>query len=103
MEDEIVKKIAELLGSETGIETEKVYNHIQEGLKKREAEKLKKELSEKTKEIEDKKRAQKDDVKTKEETKNQLIDAITDTGAKGVDYQRLEKYGFVLIVSKITR
>lgn len=40
---------------------------------------------------------------TKEETKNQLIDAITDTGAKGVDYQRLEKYGFVLIVSKITR
>ena len=39
MEDEIVKKIAELLGSETGIETEKVYNHIQEGLKKREAEK----------------------------------------------------------------
>ena len=42
MEDEIVKKIAELLGSETGIETEKVYNHIQEGLKKREAEKLKK-------------------------------------------------------------
>ena len=41
MEDEIVKKIAELLGSETGIETEKVYNHIQEGLKKREAEKLK--------------------------------------------------------------
>ena len=40
---------------------------------------------------------------TKEETKNQFIDAITDTGAKGVDYQRLEKYGFVLIVSKITR
>lgn len=40
---------------------------------------------------------------TKEETKNQLIDAITDTGAKVVDYQRLEKYGFVLIVSKITR
>ena len=39
MEDEIVKKIAELLGSETGIETEKVYNHIQEGLKKRETEK----------------------------------------------------------------
>ena len=71
MEDEIVKKIAELLGSETGIETEKVYNHIQEGLKKREAEKLKKELSEKTKEIEDKKRAQKDDVKTKEETKKE--------------------------------
>ena len=71
MEDEIVKKIAELLGSETGIETEKVYNHIQEGLKKREAEKLKKELSEKTKEIEDKKRTQKDDVKTKEETKKE--------------------------------
>ena len=39
----------------------------------------------------------------KEETKEQLIDAITDTGAKCVDYQRLEKYGFVLIVSKITR
>ena len=33
--------------------------------------KLKKELSEKTKEIEDKKRAQKDDVKTKEETKKE--------------------------------
>ena len=71
MEDEIVKKIAELLGSETGIETEKVYNYIQDGLKKREIEKLKKELSEKTKEIEDKKRTQKDDVKTKEETKKE--------------------------------
>lgn len=71
MEDEIVKKIAELLGSETGIETEKVYNYIQDGLKKREIEKLKKELSEKTKEIEDKKIAQKDDVKTKEETKKE--------------------------------
>ena len=29
MEDEIVKKIAELLGSETGIETEKVYNYME--------------------------------------------------------------------------
>ena len=46
MEDEIVKKIAELLGSETGIETEKVYNYIQDGLKKREIEKLKKQVEE---------------------------------------------------------
>ena len=44
MEDEIVKKIAELLGSETGIETEKVYNHIQEGLKKKRNRKIKKRI-----------------------------------------------------------
>ena len=41
MENEIIRKISELLGNEAGIETEKVYNYIQEGLKKKEEEKLK--------------------------------------------------------------
>lgn len=40
---------------------------------------------------------------TKEETKDQLIDALAGTGAVVADYQRLEKYGLVLIVSKIIR
>lgn len=40
---------------------------------------------------------------TKEETKEQLIDAIVGTGTFLADYQRLEKYGLVLIVSKIMR
>ena len=40
---------------------------------------------------------------TKDETKEQLIDALAGTGAVVADYQRLEKYGLVLIVSKITR
>lgn len=43
MENEIIRKISELLGNEAGIETEKVYNYIQEGLKKKEEEKLKTE------------------------------------------------------------
>ena len=38
---------------------------------------------------------------TKDENKEQLIDALAGTGAFVVDYQRLEKYGLVLIVSKI--
>lgn len=38
---------------------------------------------------------------TKEETKEQLINALAGTGAFVVNYQRLEKYGLVLIVSKI--
>ena len=38
---------------------------------------------------------------TKEETKEQLVDALAGTGAFVADYQRLEKYGLVLIVSKI--
>ena len=40
---------------------------------------------------------------TKEETKEELIDALARTGAIVTDYQRLEKYGLVLIVSKIIR
>ena len=40
---------------------------------------------------------------TKEETKEKLIDSLSGTGAFVVDYQRLEKYGLVLIVSKIVR
>ena len=40
---------------------------------------------------------------TKEETKEQLINALAGTGAFVVDYQRLEKYGLVLIVSKIIK
>lgn len=40
---------------------------------------------------------------TKEETKEQLIDALARTGAFVVDYLRFEKYGLVLIVSKIIR
>ena len=40
---------------------------------------------------------------TKEETKEQLVDALAGTGAFVADYKRLEKYGLVLIVSKITR
>ena len=42
MEDEIVKKIAELLGSETGIETEKV-SHSRRTKKKR-SRKIKKRI-----------------------------------------------------------
>ena len=40
---------------------------------------------------------------TKEETMEQLIDALVGTGAVVADYQRLEKYGLVLIVSKIIK
>ncbi len=40
---------------------------------------------------------------TKEETKEQLIDALSGTGAIVADYQRLEKYGLVLIVSRIIK
>ena len=40
---------------------------------------------------------------TKEETKEELIDVLTGTGAVVTDYQRLEKYGLVLILSKIKR
>ena len=38
---------------------------------------------------------------TKEETKEQLVDALAGTGALVTDYQRLENYGLVLIVSRI--
>lgn len=40
---------------------------------------------------------------TKEETKEKLVDALARTGAFVTDYQRLEKYGLVLIVSKIIK
>ena len=40
---------------------------------------------------------------TKEETKEQLIDALKDTSYIIADYQRLEKYGLVLIVCKIVQ
>lgn len=40
---------------------------------------------------------------TKEETKEQLADALVGTGAVVADYQRLEKYGLVLILSKIIK
>ena len=40
---------------------------------------------------------------TKEEIKEQLVDALTGVGALVADYQMLEKYGLVLIVSKIMR
>lgn len=40
---------------------------------------------------------------TKEETKEQLIDALAGTGGHVVDYQKLEKYGLVLINSKIIK
>lgn len=39
----------------------------------------------------------------KEETKGQLIDALKDTSYIIADYQRLEKYGLVLIVCKIIK
>ena len=38
---------------------------------------------------------------TKKETKEELINALAGTGAFVADYQRLEKYGLVLIVTKI--
>ena len=37
------------------------------------------------------------------ETKEQLIDALSGTGAFVTSYQRLEEYGLVLIVSKIIK
>ena len=40
---------------------------------------------------------------TKEETKEQLIDALKDTSYIIADYRRLEKYGLVLIVCKIVQ
>ncbi len=40
---------------------------------------------------------------TKEETKEQLINALSSIGAFVADYQRLEKYGLVLIVSRIIK
>ena len=40
---------------------------------------------------------------TKDETKEQLIDALAGSGAFLVDYLRLEKYGLVLILSKIIK
>ncbi len=40
---------------------------------------------------------------TKEETKEQSIDALKDTSYIIADYQRLEKYGLVLIVCKIVQ
>ena len=40
---------------------------------------------------------------TKEETKENLLDALSGLGAFIVDYKRLEKYGLVLIVSKIMK
>ncbi len=53
MENEIIKQIAELLGNETGVETEKVYNYIQNGLKKKEEEKIQKEEQKETQTVED--------------------------------------------------
>lgn len=40
---------------------------------------------------------------TKEETKEQLIDALNNTGYIIADYQRLEKYSLVLIVCRIAK
>ena len=39
----------------------------------------------------------------KEETKEQLIDALNNTGYIIADYQRLEKYSLVLIVCRIAK
>ena len=39
----------------------------------------------------------------KKETKEQLIDALKDTGCIISNYHRLEKYGLILIVPRITK